>query len=120
MGQGVSPRRWRKRLAGNAFPWMAAAGRERIGALCAELASLPDQDRVRPDPVYQLAALRKGAPLGLGSRVLAPRDQDFHRPRSSVPRLRISVARSRISTLRILPVTVIGNSSTMCTYLGIL
>ncbi len=60
MGQGVSPRRWRKRLAGNAFAWMAAAGRERAGALCAELASLPDQDRVRPDPVYQLAALRQG------------------------------------------------------------
>ena len=60
MGQGVSPRRWRKRLAGNVFPWMAAAGRERVGALGAELASLPDQDRPRPDPVYQLAALRKG------------------------------------------------------------
>ncbi len=30
------------------------------------------------------------------------------------------MARSRISTLRTLPVTVIGNSSTMCTYLGIL
>jgi SAM-dependent methyltransferase len=59
-GQGSSPRRWRKRLAGYGFEWMAAAGRERVGALCAELASLPDQDRVRPDPVYRLAALRKG------------------------------------------------------------
>lgn len=66
MGQGVSPRRWRKRLAGNAFDWMAAAGRERVGALCAELAGLPDQDRARPDPVYQLAALRKDAPRGRG------------------------------------------------------
>jgi ubiquinone/menaquinone biosynthesis C-methylase UbiE len=37
-----------------------AAGRERIDALCAELAGLPDQDRARPDPVYQVAALRKG------------------------------------------------------------
>jgi len=26
----------------------------------AELARLPDQDRARPDPVYRLAALRKG------------------------------------------------------------
>ena len=59
-GQGLSPRRWRKRLAGNALPWIAAAGRERADALCAELAGLPDQDRARPDPVYQLAALRKG------------------------------------------------------------
>ncbi len=59
-GQGLSPRRWRKRLAGNAFPWIAAAGRERADALCAELAGLPDQDRARPDPVYRLAALRKG------------------------------------------------------------
>ena len=59
-GQGLSPRRWRKRLAGNALPWIAAAGRERADALCAELAGLPDQDHARPDPVYQLAALRKG------------------------------------------------------------
>jgi SAM-dependent methyltransferase len=60
MGQGLSPRRWRKRLAGAALAWTAAAGRERVDALCAALADLPDQDRARPDPVYQLAALRKG------------------------------------------------------------
>jgi ubiquinone/menaquinone biosynthesis C-methylase UbiE len=60
MGQGLSPRRWRKRLAGSAIEWTAAAGRERVDALCTELAGLPDQDRARPDPVYQLAALRKG------------------------------------------------------------
>jgi len=60
MGQGVSPRRWRKRLAGNSVEWVGAAGREQVDALCAELARLPDQDRARPDPVYQLAALRKG------------------------------------------------------------
>lgn len=59
-GQGLSPRRWRKRLAGAALAWTAAAGRERVDALCAQLADLPGQDRVRPDPVYQLAALRKG------------------------------------------------------------
>jgi SAM-dependent methyltransferase len=60
MGQGLSPRRWRRRLAGDALPWTAAAGRARIDALCAELAGLPDQDHARPDPVYQVAALRKG------------------------------------------------------------
>ena len=60
MGQGVSPRRWRKRLTGDAMEWTGTAGRERVDALCAELARLPDQDRARPDPVYQLAALRKG------------------------------------------------------------
>ena len=57
-GQGVSPRRWRKRLAGDAMAWIGAAGREQVDALCAQVAELPDQDRARPDPVYQLAALR--------------------------------------------------------------
>jgi SAM-dependent methyltransferase len=59
MGQGLSPRRWRKRLTGEAMPWITAAGRERVDSLGAELAALPDQDRARPDPVYQVAALRK-------------------------------------------------------------
>ena len=59
-GQGLSPRRWRTRLAGDASAWTGAAGREQVDALCAELARLPDQDGARPDPVYQLAALRKG------------------------------------------------------------
>jgi SAM-dependent methyltransferase len=60
IGQGLSPRRWRKRLTGDAMPWITAAGRERVDCLCAELAGLPDQDRARPDPVYHVAALRKG------------------------------------------------------------
>jgi SAM-dependent methyltransferase len=59
-GQGLSPRRWRKRLTGDAMPWITAAGRERVDSLRAELAGLPDQDRARPDPVYHVAALRKG------------------------------------------------------------
>jgi SAM-dependent methyltransferase len=59
VGQGLSPRRWRKRLTGEAMPWITAAGRERVDSLGAELAALPDQDRARPDPVYQVAALRK-------------------------------------------------------------
>jgi len=60
IGQGLSPRRWRKELVEDVVPWTTAAGRERVDALCAELARLPDQDRARPDPVYQVAALRKG------------------------------------------------------------
>jgi SAM-dependent methyltransferase len=60
IGQGLSPRRWRKRLTGDAMPWITAAGRERVDSLRTELAGLPDQDRARPDPVYQVAALRKG------------------------------------------------------------
>jgi SAM-dependent methyltransferase len=59
-GQGASPRRWRSRLArDHDTAWIPAAGPEQIDALRAELARLPDQDRARPDPVYQLAALRK-------------------------------------------------------------
>jgi SAM-dependent methyltransferase len=60
MGQGASPRRWRRRLAeDHGPPWIKAAGPQCVDALYAELARLPDQDRPRPDPVYQLAALRK-------------------------------------------------------------
>lgn len=59
LGQGLSPRRWRKRLTREEMPWTTAAGRDRVDAVCAELAKLPDQDRARPDPVYHLAALRK-------------------------------------------------------------
>ena len=59
MGQGISPRRWRKRLTEGATAWIGAAGREQVEALCAELARLPDQDRARSDPVYRLVALRK-------------------------------------------------------------
>ena len=59
LGQGLSPRRWCKQLRGDGHGWTAAAGRERVEALCATLETLPDQDRVRPDPVYQLVALGK-------------------------------------------------------------
>jgi ubiquinone/menaquinone biosynthesis C-methylase UbiE len=60
LGQGLSPRRWRRQLRGDGYGWTAAAGRERVEALCEALETLPDQDRVRPDPVYQLVALSKG------------------------------------------------------------
>jgi SAM-dependent methyltransferase len=61
IGQGLSPRRWRKQLLRAAPDWTLLAGQERVGALCAALEALPDQDRPRPDPVYQLAVLRKGS-----------------------------------------------------------
>jgi ubiquinone/menaquinone biosynthesis C-methylase UbiE len=63
IGQGLSPRRWRKLLRQDAVGWTVSAGRERIEALCTALAELPDQDRPRPDPVYQLAALRNGSEM---------------------------------------------------------
>lgn len=59
LGQGLSPRRWRERLLGGKLSWAASAGQEHIDSLRAALAALPDQDRSRPDPVYQLVALRK-------------------------------------------------------------
>lgn len=59
LGQGLSPRRWRERLLCGTLPWAGAAGPACVRALDEALASLPEQDRVRPDPVYQLVALRK-------------------------------------------------------------
>jgi SAM-dependent methyltransferase len=59
IGQGMSPRQWRRQLRRDPTGWTASAGPERLDALCAALADLPDQDRPRADPVYQLAALRK-------------------------------------------------------------
>lgn len=58
IGQGLSPRTWSERLAGNP-PWATSAGPARMAALREALAALPDQDRPRADPVYQLVALRK-------------------------------------------------------------
>jgi len=60
LGQGLSPRSWRERLAGGKLGWTGAAGPDRVGSLAAALAALPGQDRLRPDPVYRLAAWRKG------------------------------------------------------------
>jgi SAM-dependent methyltransferase len=60
VGQGLSPRNWRERLAGGKLPWTGAAGPDRVRSLVAALAALPGQDRLRPDPVYRLAAWRKG------------------------------------------------------------
>jgi len=59
IGQGQSPRAWREQLTGGDLTWAAAAGPDRVATLNADLAGLPEQDRPRPDPVYQLAAFRK-------------------------------------------------------------
>jgi SAM-dependent methyltransferase len=58
-GQGRSPRRWREQLCRGQLRWAAVAGRAHTDALDTALAALPDQDLPRPDPVYQLVALRK-------------------------------------------------------------
>jgi ubiquinone/menaquinone biosynthesis C-methylase UbiE len=58
VGQGLSPRRWRRLLQHEETGW--TAGRERLDAVRAALEALPEQDRPRPDPVYRLVALRKG------------------------------------------------------------
>jgi len=56
LGQGRSPRQWRARLLDGEISW---AGPACVESLAAALAALPGQDRPRPDPVYQLVALRK-------------------------------------------------------------
>ncbi|WP_441249406.1 class I SAM-dependent methyltransferase [Kitasatospora sp. McL0602] len=52
LGQGRSPRAWRTQLLAGRFPWTART--DELPQLCARLQALPDQDRPRPDPVYQL------------------------------------------------------------------
>jgi len=59
LGQGLSPRRWCKQLRADVHGWTIPAGRQRVEALCTALEALPAPDRARPDPVYQLVALRK-------------------------------------------------------------
>ena len=59
LGQGLSPREWRQRLQTGHLPWTKSTAEERMAALYAALAALPDQDRARQDPVYPLVALAK-------------------------------------------------------------
>ncbi|MEV0404803.1 class I SAM-dependent methyltransferase [Actinoallomurus sp. NPDC050550] len=54
IGQGRSPRQWRERILEGRIPWARAADPARIAD---ELASLPDQEVARPDPLYRLIAL---------------------------------------------------------------
>jgi SAM-dependent methyltransferase len=71
LGQGRSPRDWREQLLAGKRTWAAPIGQREIDALCAALAALPDQERRRPDPVYQLAALRK-EPVPTGQCATVP------------------------------------------------
>lgn len=57
-GQGRSPRAWVERLRASA-DWSQRLGTEALEEVCARLATLPDQDAPRPDPVYRLAVLTK-------------------------------------------------------------
>ena len=57
IGQGRSPRQWRERITAGSFAWSREASPEEIAGVCRDLASLPDQDAVRPDPLYRLVAL---------------------------------------------------------------
>jgi ubiquinone/menaquinone biosynthesis C-methylase UbiE len=56
-GQGRSPREWQKRVL--RMPWVPGA-EPHLARIRRELATLPDQDEPRPDPVYQV--LRLSAP----------------------------------------------------------
>ncbi len=60
-GQGLSPRGWLRRLQGGRgnVRWARTTSPDRLRDLFSELARLPGQDRVRPDPVYRLVVLRK-------------------------------------------------------------
>jgi SAM-dependent methyltransferase len=55
LGQGRAPGAWRSRLPN--LPWRRDLDPSVIADLRRQLAALPDQDRPRPDPVYQLIAL---------------------------------------------------------------
>ncbi|MEU8033746.1 methyltransferase domain-containing protein [Streptomyces sp. NPDC049099] len=57
-GQGRSPRRWREVIAAGHIPWCSRATEGQVTGVCRRLAELPDQDTARPDPLYQLIALK--------------------------------------------------------------
>jgi ubiquinone/menaquinone biosynthesis C-methylase UbiE len=57
IGQGRSPRQWRERILEGRFSWSVDADPAQVADVCGELASLPDQETARPDPIYRLIAL---------------------------------------------------------------
>ncbi|AUG80652.1 SAM-dependent methyltransferase [Kitasatospora sp. MMS16-BH015] len=57
LGQGRSPQEWRTQLLAGRFDWTSRT--TELPALCEQLRALPDQDRPRPDPVYQLVRFTK-------------------------------------------------------------
>ncbi|MER5669482.1 class I SAM-dependent methyltransferase [Streptomyces mirabilis] len=58
MGQGRSPRRWREVIEAGHIPWCSHATTDQVTDVRRRLAELPDQDTTRPDPLYQLIALK--------------------------------------------------------------
>lgn len=58
-GQGRSPQWWIDALRSRNHEWTHAAGSELVAELQRQLATLPDQDTPRADPVYRLLALQK-------------------------------------------------------------
>ncbi|MEV6485332.1 class I SAM-dependent methyltransferase [Streptomyces sp. NPDC051576] len=57
-GQGRSPRRWREVIEAGHIPWCSHATADQVTDVHRRLAELPDQDTARPDPLYQLIALK--------------------------------------------------------------
>jgi SAM-dependent methyltransferase len=55
-GQGRSPRQWQRYLAEPANGWQRGCGPAAVAEVCRELAALPEQDRRRSDPRFQVAA----------------------------------------------------------------
>ncbi|MEU3373523.1 class I SAM-dependent methyltransferase [Streptomyces sp. NPDC006660] len=57
IGQGRSPRAWRETIGMGRVPWCTSAAQEQVAEVRRRLASLPDQEVPRPDPLYRLIAL---------------------------------------------------------------
>ncbi|MGW2522353.1 class I SAM-dependent methyltransferase [Streptomyces sp. NPDC001617] len=57
-GQGRSPRRWREVIEAGRIPGCSHATADQVTDVRSRLAELPDQDKARPDPLYQLIALK--------------------------------------------------------------
>lgn len=70
-GQGRSPRQWRQYLGEPANGWQRRCGPDGVADLCRRLAGLPDQDRRRSDPEFQVVAFGASG----GDDLLAQRHQ---------------------------------------------
>ncbi|WP_434596628.1 class I SAM-dependent methyltransferase [Streptomyces sp. A5-4] len=57
IGQGWSPRQWREQITEGRISWSRKASPAQVAKLCRGLSSLPNQDVLRPDPIYRLIAL---------------------------------------------------------------
>jgi hypothetical protein len=55
---GRSPRRWRKAIDADHIPWCTHAAPDQVAEVSRRLSELPDQDPLRPGPLYRLIALK--------------------------------------------------------------